>query len=684
MSKVLKTINGIETFEKLEDVYSYLRKDVKYKEKKIEIVYNQETKEYIIEIYNEKETNYDKEIDINVDMEVVYGDSVTGDTPLLLRKNNMIYIENISKLFKENEKIDYPGFKIFDKEVRLEKEYSLSDYEIWSDGGWVKINKVIRHKCEKKIYRVLTHTGYVKVTEDHSLLNAKNEIVKPSECNLETELLTSYPKEFNNSIETISEDRAIIYGFFYGDGSCDKYNCNSGIKYSWTLNNSDMNIINYLKELLIREYPDNYPVVYDTLKSSGVYKLTVKNPKIFIEEYRNKFYDENRCKKIPVDILNSTDNIISSFFKGYWMADGCRKDKENIGCTRFDNKGQIGSAGLYFLMKKLGYNVSLNTRVDKENIFRLTITEKNQRRVANKIKKISIDTNKQDYVYDIETENGHFQAGIGDIIVKNTDSIMIRMKYNRDDFIQNRKDSFKLGEECARILTDDIFNRKPIEMEAENIYNPFIMLTRKRYTAKKYEDPDNVLKTKGIITKGLATTRRDYSPMIQKCLKSIIEEIMKTEGKPSMKQKVIKDSINIYLETLENIKNNKIPLVDIITSATLKKTYKNENLPHVNLYKKLKDRKEEVQIGDRIQFVFIEDPTNTKAKNELAEDPKYVERNGLNINRYFYTEKLAKVILGFYKSILTQEQLNEILEITNTYIESYSGKCLKEKDFEVD
>ena len=551
MSKVLKTIKGIETFEKLEDVYSYLRKDVKYKEKKIEIVYNQETKEYIIEIYNEKETNYDKEIDINVDMEVVYGDSVTGDTPLLLRKNNMIYIENIAKLFKENEKIDYPGFKMFDKEVRLEKEYSLSDYEIWSDGGWVKINKVIRHKCEKKIYRVLTRTGYVKVTEDHSLLNAKNEIVKPSECNLETELLTSYPKEFVNNIE-----------------------CSNELKV----------------------------------------------------------------------------------------------------------KGQLEAAKLYYNLKKKGFYISLQVLGD--DTYEIKLTE--NRLESGKIKKISIDTNKYDYVYDIETENGHFQAGIGDIIVKNTDSIMIRMKYNRDDFIQNRKDSFKLGEECARILTDDIFNRKPIEMEAENIYNPFIMLTRKRYTAKKYEDPENVLKTKGIITKGLATTRRDYSPMIQKCLKSIIEEIMKTEGKPSMKQKVIKDSINIYLETLENIKNNKVPLIDIVTSATLKKTYKNENLPHVNLYKKLKDRKEEVQIGDRIQFVFIEDLTNTKPKNELAEDPKYVERNGLNINRYFYTEKLAKVILGFYKSILTQEQLNEILDITNRYIESYSGKCLKEKDFEVD
>ena len=51
------------------------------------------------------------------------------------------------------------------------------------------------------------------------------------------------------------------------------------------------------------------------------------------------------------------------------------KDKENIGCTRFDNKGQIGSAGLYYLMKKLGYNVSLNTRIDKEKMLRITMNK---------------------------------------------------------------------------------------------------------------------------------------------------------------------------------------------------------------------------------------------------------------------------------------------------------------------
>jgi len=41
----------------------------------------------------------------------------------------------------------------------------------------------------------------------------------------------------------------------------------------------------------------------------------------------------------------------------------------------------------------------------------------------NKINKIILLDNITDYVYDIETEDGTFGAGIGDIIVSNTDSV---------------------------------------------------------------------------------------------------------------------------------------------------------------------------------------------------------------------------------------------------------------------
>ena len=47
------------------------------------------------------------------------------------------------------------------------------------------------------MYRVSTPLGIVDVTEDHSLLDINKKIVKPQECDNNTELLYGFPKEFS-------------------------------------------------------------------------------------------------------------------------------------------------------------------------------------------------------------------------------------------------------------------------------------------------------------------------------------------------------------------------------------------------------------------------------------------------------------------------------------------------------
>ena len=676
----------VSNINDLELLYSILRE--RYPSNEIQIQFNWNTKEYTINV-TDKTYCFDPEVPVDLDIQVVYGDSVTGDTPLLLKKDGLVYIETIQSIFDISKKEEYPGFKMFDKTIRLEKEFSTTDYQIWTDIGWVNIKKVIRHRCDKKIYKILTHTGYVKVTEDHSLLDENYDKLKPKECNIETKLLSNYPFEFNETCDTISKDRAFIYGFFYGDGSCNKYQCPSGLKYTWALNNSDMNVLNNLKNLLQKEYPNSVPIIYDTLKSSGVYKLSINNPKNIVNEFRNKFYDSDKYKKIPNEILNSNNEIIQSFFDGYWAADGCRKDKETIGCTRFDNKGDIGSAGLYYLMKKLGYNVSLKTRTDKEKILRMTITKKKQRKINNQIKKIEYMEH-NDYVYDIETDIGRFGAGVGDIIISNTDSIFIKFKYNRDDFEKNRRDTFRLATVCGDNLTKDIFNRKPIELEFEKVFHPFILLTKKRYIANKFENTKDPFDLKGVDAKGIALTRRDYCPMVKKCYKKVIDTILADTNKKSdltkSKEDPVVSSTKVYLEYIDNIFNYKIPIDDLVVSAMLAASYKTRPV-HVQLAEKLKRRKEEVQIGDRIPYIYIENTSNTpKQKSELGEDPKYAIQNNLRYNRSCYLEQLAKPILGFYKVVLKDypSLLDHVIDYTNNKIVSCGGKKLSPSDFKIE
>lgn len=629
------------------------------------------SKEYV-------ETNYKPS-------KIVYGDSVTGETPLLLRDPNtgLIHIETIKSIMNEN--IEYPEFKMFDETIRLEKQYSKTHYEIWTDKGWSKIKKVIKHKTHKKIYKVLTHSGYIEVTEDHSLLDEECKILKPKDCNLATKLLTSYPKEFESKITTISKNRAILYGFFYGDGSCGRYECQSGLKYSFALNNADLNVLNYLKGLLEIEYPDVKFTIDNTIKSSGVYKLRGENPKNFVNEYRPLFYDSDRNKKVPLEILNSNTEIIQAFFDGYWMADGGRKDKEKQGCTRFDNKGQIGSAGLYFLMKRLGYNVSLNTRKDKENIMRLTITKKKQRKISNQIKKIDINDYGKIYVYDLETEEGRFNAGVGDIQAKNTDSIFIcfntelqfeyekickkmdlyddtEEKHNTKEYLNKLKtelirEAMELGKKAGKELTKALF-KYPISLDFEKVNIPCILLSKKRYIINKYEDNEFEFKQ---TSKGIILNRRDNFKLIKELYTSIVDIVMNMVHKDS------KDKLKIYKlieDTITGIINTTIDLDKLIITKTYKPVKKNENLPQLALVKKLTERDPAgaPRYNDKIPYVIID--TNSLVplpQYQKVEDPDYVKEHNLSLDAEYYIKYLEKPISELLKFFI--ENPNDLFKI---------------------
>ncbi len=586
-----KTNNVSDT----ELVYSILREQ--YPNSQIEIEFNDNTKEYFISLTN-KPYKQDPEVPVDLNIKVVYGDSVTGDTPLILKKNNLVYIETISSIFDESKKQEYPGFKIFDKYVRLEKEYSTSDYQIWSDIGWVDIKRVIRHKCDKKIYRVLTHTGCVDVTEDHSLINSDLEPIKPTDLKIGDQLLHSFPKEFNE----IDQKE------------------------------------NYQKENYQKE---NYQMLSN--------------------------YILNAPKKIRLD---------------YW---------EKMSSYGDHIKGKINAQRMYYLMRSLGFDIDIDIFDSTKEIYLLKTTNfKNTEETI--VKKIIEHEPRNDFVYDIETTIGRFAGGIGQLQLKNTDSVFLKFHYNRDDFEMNRRDTFRLATICGDNLTQDVFKRPPIELEFEKVFHPFVLLTKKRYIANKYENPKDPFQLKCVDAKGIALTRRDYCPMVKKCYKEVIDTILNDKtstGELEMQNDGLKDSVerstDVYKQFIDDIYNHKIKIDDLVVSAMLASSYKTRPV-HVQLAERLKERKEEVQIGDRIPYIYIESNDPKQQKSELGEDPKYAIQHNLKYNRSCYLEQLAKPLLGFYKIVLKDREdlLDEIINYTNETLVKCGGKPLKPSDFKID
>ena len=574
---------------------------------------------------------------------VRYGDSVMPGTPVLVRGLDGIRIQTIESLAEHW--TNYPGFL---KEGTDKEQSELEGIEVWTHRQWQPIKRVIRHKCQKKIYRVLTHTGLVDVTEDHSLLDwsqptEKLNILKPKDVQVGHKLYHSFPESLWFD-EVCSDEEAFILGMFVGDGSCGSYDCPSGPKSTWAINNKDITLLEKCKEYCEKIHPGYDFVIMDTLESSGVYKLSPRGGSVvdLVKQYREQCYD-GQAKKVPLKAFNRNPQ---AFLDGLWASDGCRKDSETTGCHRIDTKNQVTAQWYYLFLRYMGcFNVSLNTRSDKPNVFRLTWTKGPQRKDPEAIKKIEVlHESWNGYVYDLETEAGTFQAGIGRMIVKNTDSVMVEFD------VQGRKGqeaidySWQLGEQAAEQCTK-LF-KAPNDLELEKVYCPYFLYSKKRYAAKMYEkNKKGDIAFKKIDVKGLQVVRRDSCAYVRETLKKLLEMILESDDP--------RPPVDFVKEACKQLKSGDVPMEKLLLSKQLASNYKSR-MPHVEVRDKIRKRApgSEPQQGDRVPFVIIQAPKKAKMF-EKAEDPGYVKENNIPIDyEYYFMHQLKNPVCDLLEPLI--------------------------------
>jgi len=495
--------------------------------------------------------------------DVVYGDSVTGDTPILLKKNNKIFLETIENIaLLENHCFMISG---------NEKESSTIDngLEVYTEKGWTRIIRVIRHKLaeDKQIFRVNTGNGCVDVTSDHSLILENGNPIKPKDLKGTEKLLHSFPK----IKETIELNRHT---------------------YTKITNNKLMAAQSYM-----------------------FYKMKGKD--VSIEIYQNGSYYLH-----TPDLGTIVDNSVKT----------CQKIN--------DYEGQ--------------------------------------------------------YVYDLTTENHHFQAGIGSLIVHNTDSVMV--KFNVGDLRKEDaiKKSFELGEEAAARISATF--KAPIELEFEKVYLPYLLFSKKRYAGLMYTDPKA---PDYIDAKGIQLVRRDNCPFVKEVSRKALDSIMFNLDTET--------AFNIAREAAVQLLNFEVPIDQLVVSKSLKKieykynkkektiscdqempflmtsAYANQNQPHLTVAMKQEMREKGYgpKSGDRVPYIFLDTGNRKHLQFQKAEDPQYAIDNNLKVDVEYYLdhglrsplESLFEVFLsdpqeifvdarnGFKKKKNKQRNIMEFLEL---------------------
>jgi DNA polymerase elongation subunit (family B) len=472
-------------------------------------------------------------VETNYNAEVIYGDSVMPYTPITCLLDDCKIVVNTFENIHENENAwtEYRQFKPNDTD-RFDKEQMVpANMKVWTHKGWAQVRRIIRHRTTKKIYRVLTHTGLVDVTEDHSLLDKNCQIIKPCECVVGQELLHSQPV-------------------------------------------------------------------------------------------------------IPENTSSYSTEVIDT-------------DRLTVG-LKFSSEDQVSAQSYYIVLQNMGYNV-YTSLIDDE--IHLTYSKEAYINNVNSIQKIQVLHEAYDgYVYDIETVEGVFHAGIGNMILKNTDSIFC--KFPLKDGEQNAvygKDALpyaiKIGQHVEKNIVQIM--PKPQKLNYEKCLYPFILFSKKRYVGNLYETDVNKFKQKSM---GIVLKRRDNAPIVKKIYGGVIDIILNKQD--------LRSSIEFLQEELQDLVDGKTPISDLVISKSLRASYKDPSkIAHKVLADRIgaRDPGNRPVVNERVPFVYIKTDKPNALQGDRIENPEYIVENRLIPDYLHYiTNQIMKPVLQLYTLCLDQ------------------------------
>ena len=210
-----------------------------------------------------------------------------------------------------------------------------------------------------------------------------------------------------------------------------------------------------------------------------------------------------------------------------------------------------------------------------------------------------------------------------------TDSVMVEFDVGNRKGKEAIEYSWEIGERAAEECTK-LF-KAPNNLELEKVYCPYFLYSKKRYAAKLWtKGKDGNMNMDYIDVKGLQLVRRDNTPHMREVCKELLDVVLESSDTGPPKALALQRAIELI--------EGDVPNEKLILSQGLSDSYKSQNLAHVQVRNKMRDRQpgSEPQSGDRVPYILI-DTGDPKAKAyEKSEDPKYAKDNNLKVDYAYY------------------------------------------------
>ena len=191
------------------------------------------------------------------------------------------------------------------------------------------------------------------------------------------------------------------------------------------------------------------------------------------------------------------------------------------------------------------------------------------------------------------------------------------------------------------------FLKNPHDLEYEKTFLPFCLLSKKRYVGMLYEDDPEKCKRKSM---GIVLKRRDNAPIVKDIYGGVIDILMKEQN--------VELAVNFLRGCLQKMVEEKYGMDKLVITKSLRSGYKNPGqIAHKVLADRIgrRDPGNKPSVGDRIAFVYIENPDKKALQGERIETPEYITQHKIKVNYSFYiTNQIMKPLQQLFALVLEQ------------------------------
>ncbi|KAK4416654.1 DNA polymerase delta catalytic subunit [Sesamum alatum] len=224
-----------------------------------------------------------------------------------------------------------------------------------------------------------------------------------------------------------------------------------------------------------------------------------------------------------------------------------------------------------------------------------------------------------------------------EVIYGDTDSVMVQFG------VSSVEEAMNLGREAADYISGTFI--KPIKLEFEKVYFPYLLISKKRYAGLYWTNPKKFDK---MDTKGIETVRRDNCLLVKNLVNECLNKILIERDIPG--------AVQYVKNTISDLLMNRMDLSLLVITKGLTKTGDDYEVKaaHVELAERMRKRDAATapNVGDRVPYVIIKAAKGAKAY-EKSEDPIYVLENNIPIDPHYYLEnQISKPLLRIFEPIL--------------------------------